>query len=149
MKRRNYRQDIGPTQSEDDILEVSSVDDDATRRSRTMNLPNEDAFSSDSDEDEHAFHDDFPVSEFDKALRTGVPNRGAASFEDGDFYREAEDSLVKEVLTTEESFEISPPRSTRMQVQKPSGYPPPTYVDHHGAGWPLSRLAWRVSQAAQ
>ena len=126
MERRNNSQDLGLTQSEDDILDVSSVDADATRQSRSIILPNEDAFSSDSEEDEHSFQEDYPVSEFDKALRTGVPNRGAASFEDGDFYREAEDSLVKEVLTTEESFEISPPRPTRIQVQKPSGYPPPT-----------------------
>ena len=105
-----------------------SDDDNVDSPVTTFQNQNENAFSSDSDDeeedDDEVFEANYPVSEFDKALRTGVPNRGAASFEDGEFYREAEDSLVKEVLTADESLD-TPPRSTRTYAQKSSSFPLP------------------------
>ena len=121
------------------------MSNDATQQLITQQHPNEDAFSSDSEdnEDEVLFQEAlYPVSEFDKALRSGVPNRGAASFDDGDFYRDAEDSLIKEVLSTEDNVVVfTPPRTTKVvsnqyklqqhhhhqqqQQQQSSGYPPP------------------------
>jgi hypothetical protein len=109
------------------------MSNDATQQLITQQHPNEDAFSSDSEdnEDEVLFQEAlYPVSEFDKALRSGVPNRGAASFDDGDFYRDAEDSLIKEVLSTEDNVVVfTPPRTTKVvsqPVQAATTPPPPT-----------------------
>jgi len=55
-------------------------------------------------------------SEFDKAVMTGdgVPNRGSASFDvpkDGDFLSQAENSVIHEAMSMDESYVESPERS--------------------------------------
>lgn len=93
-----------------------------------------DAFSSSSSEDEgqpghngrssNVHRPQFSQSEFDKALMTGIPSKGAASFEQGDFLSQADNAAMQEATSVEGSSETGEKRQHRRQQQ-------PTSVGHH------------------
>ena len=68
-----------------------------------------------------------PQSEFDKALMTGETNVGAASFDvpkDGDFLSQAENMVISEAMSMDESFVESPERSQPRVSRPPRGQRP-------------------------